>query len=98
MAARFAFNALLRGPAARLAARRGDTPHHRDGTKLLEELWVLLGNSAMLGAALFVVLHRCAALRCSAGLRGTPGVAPAGGAAAQRWLQQAGRWPSAALP
>ncbi len=59
IAARFAFNALLRGPTQRLAERRGTDAHHKDGRRLLEESWVLLGNTLMLGAALFVVLRRC---------------------------------------
>lgn len=58
MAARFAFNALLRGPTARLAQARGTTPHHRDGSRLLEECWVLVGNLAMLAGAMYVVLRR----------------------------------------
>ena len=71
--ARLTFNALLRGPTARLAAARGDTPHHRDGSKLLEELWVLAGNSLMLGAAMFVVLRRCAAGARRTGVAGAAG-------------------------
>lgn len=58
VAARFAFNALLRGPLQRLAERRGTDMHHKDGRRLLEESWVLLGNILMLGAAMFVVLRR----------------------------------------
>ena len=58
--ARYAFNAALRGPTARLAARRGDSPGHRDGTRLLEEIWVTAGNLVILGAALFVMLRRWA--------------------------------------
>lgn len=56
--ARYTFNALLRGPAQRLAAARGQDAHHRDGARLLEEAWVALGNTLMLGAALFVVLRK----------------------------------------
>jgi len=58
IAARLAFNAALRRPLQRLAERRGDSPHHRDGTKLLEECWVGLGNILMLAVSQYVVLKR----------------------------------------
>ncbi|PSC69361.1 ceramide synthase 5 [Micractinium conductrix] len=73
--ARYAFNAALRGPTARLAARRGDSPGHRDGTRLLEEIWVTAGNLVILGAALFVMLRRnggCWWLSTSTCLAGWP--------------------------
>ena len=49
---------MLRGPTHRLAHRRGSDEHHRDGSKLLEELWVTLGNTVMLVAAMYVMLYR----------------------------------------
>ena len=58
VAARFTFNALLRGPTQRLAERRGAGKGHRDGSRLLEEIYVTLGNVAMLAGALFVMLYR----------------------------------------
>ena len=60
VAARFTFNALLRGPTQRLAERRGAGKGHRDGSRLLEEVYVMVANVAMLAGALFVMLYRCA--------------------------------------
>lgn len=57
--ARLGFNAALGSAAQCLAAARGVDEHHRDGRRLLEECWVLLGNVAMLAASQYVVLHRC---------------------------------------
>ncbi|KAL4418844.1 hypothetical protein ABPG77_004441 [Micractinium sp. CCAP 211/92] len=56
--ARLGFNAALGRAAQRLARARGVDEHHRDGRRLLEECWVLLGNAAMLAASQYVVLHR----------------------------------------
>jgi len=56
--ARFAFNAAMRGPTQRLAEARGDNAHHKDGSRLLEELWVTLGNLVVLSAALWVMINR----------------------------------------
>lgn len=78
IACRFAFNALLREPTQRLAERRGKDAHHKDGRRLLEEGWVLLGNTLMLGAAMFVVLRRnggCTFLDTRACLAGWPNLA-----------------------
>jgi hypothetical protein len=58
LAARLAFNRALRAPAGRLAAACGRDAAHRDGGKLLEELWALCGNVATLGLALFVMIRR----------------------------------------
>ncbi|KAL4430548.1 hypothetical protein ABPG77_005788 [Micractinium sp. CCAP 211/92] len=87
---RFAFNAALRGPTRRLAAARaraaaangangGGAPKDRDagmeGRRLLEELWVTLGNVAMLATALWVMLRRnggCTFLNTSTCLLGWP--------------------------
>jgi hypothetical protein len=78
IAVRFAFNALLREPTQRLAERRGTDAHHKDGRRLLEESWVLLGNTLMLGVALFVVLRRnggCTFIDTKACLAGWPNLA-----------------------
>ncbi|KAI3425943.1 hypothetical protein D9Q98_007913 [Chlorella vulgaris] len=75
--ARFVFNMLLKGPTARLAARRGSDAHHRDGRRLLEELWVTAGNLLMLGAALYVMLRKnggCWFLNTDTCLAGWPNI------------------------
>lgn len=56
--ARFTFNALLRRPTQRLAERRGTDAHHRDGSRLLEEVWVTAGNLVMLGMSMHVLLRK----------------------------------------
>ncbi|KAL4428508.1 hypothetical protein ABPG75_002597 [Micractinium tetrahymenae] len=56
--ARLGFNAALGRTAQRLAQARGLDEHHRDGRRLLEECWVLLGNAVMLAASQHVVLRR----------------------------------------
>ena len=53
--ARLAFNYAFSGTASRLAQQRGQTAAHRDGRKLLEEVWVLGGNILMLSIAGFVM-------------------------------------------
>jgi hypothetical protein len=58
VATRFTFNALLRGPTQRLAERRGAGKGHQDGSRLLEEIYVTVGNVVMLAGALFVMLYR----------------------------------------
>jgi len=65
VAARLAFNALLGTACARLAAQRGRDAAHRDGLRLLEELWVLLGNLLTLGLSLFLVQRRNGGCRLS---------------------------------
>ncbi|KAL4436971.1 hypothetical protein ABPG75_004110 [Micractinium tetrahymenae] len=90
VAARFAFNAALRGPTRRLAAAKAglaaDSSTAREGAdaerdagmegrRLLEELWVTLGNVAMLAAALWVMLRRnggCTFFNTSSCLAGWP--------------------------
>jgi hypothetical protein len=78
--ARFTFNALLRAPTQRLAERRGGEAHHRDGSRLLEELWVTAGNLVMLGTSMYVMLNRQAmgGITCRAG---KPGLCPVSRAA-----------------
>jgi hypothetical protein len=58
VAARLAFNVLFLGVATRLAQRHGADQAHRDGRKLLEEMWVLIGNTAVLLASMMIVLYR----------------------------------------
>ena len=56
VALRLLFNYLFSSAANRIANRRGTTPVHRDGKKLLEETWVLCGNIVMLSLAAFIML------------------------------------------
>lgn len=58
VAVRLVFNYLLSSTANRLAAQHGRDAAHKDGSKLLEELWVFLGNCGMLGSAMYVMLYR----------------------------------------
>lgn len=58
IAVRLAFNAVLSSAASRLAQGRGRDPAHKDGRKLLEEVWVLCGNLLMLSLAFFVMMKR----------------------------------------
>ena len=60
IAARLVFNRALSSRMDALAARRARDASHADGRKLLEECWVTLGNLLMLGAAVWVMLNRCA--------------------------------------
>jgi len=58
VAVRLVFNVLLRDTANRLAAQHGRDATHKDGSKLLEEMWVLLGNCIMLVSATYIMLYR----------------------------------------
>jgi hypothetical protein len=58
VAARLLFNSLFSNFADSLARRHGQTDAHRDGKKLLEEAWVLLGNIGMLIIAGFIMARR----------------------------------------
>lgn len=58
VAARLLFNSLFSNFADTLARRHGQTDAHRDGKKLLEEAWVLLGNISMLIIAGFIMAKR----------------------------------------
>lgn len=72
---RLLFNKLVSGIANQNAQRWGKDHHHRDGRKLLEELWVLSGNLLMVGAASFVMLKRnggCGMLSSELCLAGWP--------------------------
>jgi hypothetical protein len=78
--ARFAFNALLRGPTTRLAARHGADAQHRDGSRLLEELWVTAGNLLMLAAAAHAMLRNnggCSFFNTAPCLAGWPSISTA---------------------
>jgi hypothetical protein len=56
--ARLLFNSLFSKLADKLANRHGQTDAHKDGRKLLEEAWVLLGNIFMLSIAGFIMAKR----------------------------------------
>ncbi len=58
IAARLVFNLLFSKFADTLAHHHGQTDAHKDGRKLLEEAWVLLGNIAMLIIAGFIMARR----------------------------------------
>lgn len=78
--ARFTFNALLRGPTTRLAARHGADEQHRDGSRLLEELWVTAGNLLMLAAAARAMLRHnggCSFFNTAPCLAGWPSIGAA---------------------
>lgn len=55
---RLGFNAALGRAAQQLAQARGVDEHHKDGRRLLEECWVLLGNTVLLVASQYVMLCR----------------------------------------
>lgn len=55
--AKFLFKAFIGPIADRLAQSRGVDAAHKDGVKLLEEAWVMLGNIIMLAISIDVMMN-----------------------------------------
>lgn len=55
---RLLFNSLFYKATDDIAKHRGSHHHHRDGSKLREELWVLFGNMATLSFCFWIMMHR----------------------------------------